>query len=88
MTTHGLVLSGFVLDAVAAGDDELTARHLPVFFGRGDADPVIAPDATQRASVWLAEHTDVTERTYRGLGHGISAEELDDVAQFLQAHVL
>lgn len=86
--TAGLVLSGFVLDTVAEDDDELTARQLPVFFGHGDADPVIAPDATSRASAWLVEHTDVTERTYAGLAHGISAEEVQDVAAFLHAHVL
>ena len=86
--TAGLVLSGFVLDTVAEGDDDLTARRLPVFFGHGDADPVIAPDATARASVWLAGHTDVTERTYAGLAHGISPEELQDVSTFLQTHVL
>jgi phospholipase/carboxylesterase len=45
---------------------------------------VIAPDATRRASVWLADHADVTERTYPGLAHAVSAEELDDVSAFLR----
>jgi phospholipase/carboxylesterase len=79
----GLVLSGFVLDQPSAGDDALAARRVPVFFGHGDADPVIAPDATQRAAAWLAAHTDVTERTYQGLAHGISADELADVRAFV-----
>ncbi|MCW2825977.1 MAG: putative esterase [Aeromicrobium sp.] len=82
-----LVLSGFVLDADLPGDAALAVRHVPVFFGHGDADPVIAPDATQRASVWLAEHAATTERTYAGLAHAISAEELEDVGVFLRAHV-
>lgn len=84
----GIVLSGFVLDVPAAGDSELVRRQPPVFFAHGDADPIIAPDATERASAWLAAHTDVTDRTYRGLAHAVSAEELDDVSAFLQAHVL
>ncbi|NRQ51669.1 alpha/beta hydrolase [Aeromicrobium stalagmiti] len=84
----GLVLSGFVLDDEQPGDADLAARQVPVFFGHGDADPVIAVDATQRASTWLAEHADTTDRTYAGLAHGISAEELDDIAAFLHRHVL
>jgi phospholipase/carboxylesterase len=82
-----LVLSGFVLDQASAADEALAARRVPVFFGHGDADPVIAPDATQRASAWLADHTDVTERTYAGLAHGISADELADVRSFVQSHL-
>lgn len=83
----GLVLSGFVLDSEVPGDAELAERRLPVFFGHGDADPVIAPDATARASAWLAAHTDVTDRTYPGLAHAVSADELDDVSAFLRTHL-
>lgn len=82
----GLVLSGFVLDRPADGDAELAAAQVPVFFGHGDADPIITPDTTQRASAWLADHTDVTDRTYEGLAHGISADELADVHAFVAAH--
>jgi phospholipase/carboxylesterase len=79
----GVVLSGFVLDDSFPGDAVLAQRRVPVFFAHGDADPVIAPDATARASVWLAEHTDVTDREYAGLAHAVSAEELDDLSTFL-----
>ena len=82
-----LVLSGFVLDQPAAGDEALSAGRVPVFFGHGDADPIIPADATQRASAWLAEHVDVTDRTYPGLAHGISADELADVHAFVTAHL-
>ena len=81
----GIVLSGFVLDAEQLGDARLAERQVPVFFGHGDADPVIAPDATTRASAWLAQHTRVTEEEYRGLAHQISAEELDAVSVFLRS---
>lgn len=83
----GLVLSGFVLDQPSEGDSALAARGVPVFFGHGDADPVIAPDATQRASTWLTVHTDVTDRTYEGLAHGISGEEIRDVHRFVADHL-
>ena len=82
-----LVLSGFVLDQPAAGDEALVASRVPVFFAHGDADPVIPADATHRASGWLAEHTDVTDRAYAGLAHGISAEELADVHSFVTSHL-
>ena len=82
-----LVLSGFVLDQPAAGDEALAASRVPVFFGHGDADPIIPADATQRASAWLADHADVTERTYTGLAHGISGDELVDVHAFVTWHL-
>lgn len=81
----GLVLSGFVLDEPLPRDEELAKRQVPVFFGRGDAEDVIGPDTTARASAWLAEHVDCTEKVYRGLGHGISMEELGDIDEFLTA---
>jgi phospholipase/carboxylesterase len=80
-----VVLSGFVLDQPSPRDEALAARRVPVFFGHGDADPVIPADATQRASAWLAEHTDVTDRAYAGLAHGISADELADVHAFVRS---
>ncbi|KAA1372508.1 alpha/beta hydrolase [Aeromicrobium fastidiosum] len=82
-----LVLSGFVLDQPAVGDAALAASGVPVFFGHGDADPIIPADATQRASAWLADHADVTDRTYTGLAHSISADELADVHAFVTSHL-
>lgn len=83
----GLVLSGFVLDETLPGDETLLAKQVPVFFGHGDADPVIAPDATSRASVWLAAHSEVTDKNYPGLVHAVSAEELADINEFLAKHL-
>lgn len=94
-------LSGFVVPAAPATpddrdggddrdgshdrDDRLAAVRPRVFLGHGDADPVIPPAATARTSAWAAAHTDVTDRTYPGLPHTVSAAELEDVARFVAA---
>lgn len=82
--TAAVVLSGFVLDASLPGDAALARRRPPVYFGHGDADRVITPEATARTSAWLPEHTSVTDRLHHGLGHGIDADELAEVATFLR----
>lgn len=82
-----VVLAGFTLDGVLPGDTELASVRPPVFLGRGDADQVIAADAVIRTDAWLPGHATLTRRTYGGLGHGISAEELADVSGFLDGAV-
>jgi phospholipase/carboxylesterase len=80
-------LSGFVVPGVTDGRDEALATvRPPVFLGHGDADPVIPPAATARTAEWAAAHTAVTERTYPGLPHAVSAEELADVRAFIDQH--
>jgi phospholipase/carboxylesterase len=84
----GVVLSGLVLDAESyPGDAALAVRRPPVFFGHGDADPIIGADVTQRASTWLAAHTDLTDRLYPGMTHAVSGEELRDLSDFLTTHL-
>ena len=80
-----LVLGGFVLGAPQPGDTALEVERPPVFSGRGAADGVIPADAVARADAWLPSHSTLTRRTYPGLGHGISAEELADAVAFLEA---
>ena len=79
----GVVLSGFTADVELPGDAALARVAPPVFFGRGDADPVITPEAFARTAAWLPEHTTLTEMVYPGLAHGISQQELADVDRFL-----
>ncbi|SDD07506.1 phospholipase/carboxylesterase [Sanguibacter gelidistatuariae] len=83
----GVVLSGFTADDVVAGDDALAAIAPPVFFGRGDRDQIISEATFARTSDWLPRHTTTTEVVYPGLGHGITSEEIEDVAAFLRAHL-
>jgi phospholipase/carboxylesterase len=82
-----VVLGGFVLGTDQPADDRLRADRPAAFWGRGDADGVITPEAIARTSAFLPGHTTLVERVYRGLGHGVSAEEIDDVRTFLAARV-
>lgn len=58
---------------------------MPVFWGNDPADPVIPAELMARSRRWLVEESgaDLAEHTYRGMGHGISAEEGRDIAAFL-----
>jgi phospholipase/carboxylesterase len=79
-------LSGFVAPGLDDARDERVAAVRPrVFLGHGDADTVIPAEATARTSAWAAAHTAVTDRTYPGLPHAVSAAELADVAAFIGA---
>ncbi|WP_102509407.1 dienelactone hydrolase family protein [Sanguibacter massiliensis] len=77
----GVVLAGFTLAAELPGDDALAAT--PVLYARGDADDIITPTTVERTATWLRAHVDLTEHTYPGLAHGVSAEMLADVTAFL-----
>lgn len=77
-------LSGFVVPGVTDSRDEAVAAVRPrVFLGHGDLDPVIPAEATARTQAWAAANTTVTDRTYEGLPHAVSAAELSDVAAFI-----
>ena len=77
----GVILAGFTLAAELPGDDALAAT--PVLYARGDADDIITPTTVERTATWLRAHVDLTEHTYPGLAHGVSAEMLADVTAFL-----
>ena len=64
-------------------DDALVQSRPAVFWGRGDADPVIWPEAITRTSAWMARHTSETPRVYAGLAHAVNQEEMADVRAFL-----
>lgn len=78
-------LSGF---AVTGGDHyfkdaELAARKIPLFWGRGDADPIITADKISYTEAWAPAHTTLESHIYPGLPHSVSAEELAQVSDFL-----
>lgn len=78
-----VLLSGFTPQGAEPGDEALRTRPATVFWGRGDADEVIPPDAVARTAAWLAAHAEATVRVYPGLGHAIAADEVLDVRAFL-----
>ncbi|TDE90410.1 hypothetical protein EXU48_18345 [Occultella glacieicola] len=82
----GVVLSGFTAPGLVAGDEALSQIRPPVFWGRDEADPVITAEAVTRTTAFLTSHVDLTERRYPGVGHGLSADELEDVSVFLRQH--
>ncbi len=77
------MLAGMVPPREHPNDASLAESRPAVFWGRGDADPVIPQDAVRRSERWLFEHTAVRARVYAGLGHSVSIEEITDAAAFL-----
>ena len=81
-------LSGFVLDNELLAMSESFDTRPPFFWGRDKADLVINDDATEHTEEWLERNTQLTARTYPGMGHTISKAEMVDVGAFLRHYVL
>ncbi len=81
-------LSGFVLDNELLAMSESFDTRPPFFWGRDKGDPVINDAATAHTEEWLHLHTQLTARSYPGMGHSISKAELVDVSAFLRHYVL
>lgn len=84
---YAVVLSGFVVPGPAIGDRLLSTTKPPVFWGRGDRDPLVPGFLVSLTATWLAQHTTVTERVYPGLGHNVTDAELSDLNAFLTAQL-
>lgn len=81
-------LAGFTIRGEQPTDAVLALEKPPVFWGRGEQDPLFSPALVQRSQAWLTAHTDLDAQLYPGLGHSISRAELDDVAAFLNSQAL
>ncbi|MGO4385833.1 alpha/beta hydrolase [Specibacter sp. RAF43] len=84
-------LSGFVVEADghAYFDDAATAAAKPeIFWGRDQADPVIPAASVDYTNSWLRAHTQLTKVLYTGMWHGINAQEMAHVSEFLTLKVL
>jgi phospholipase/carboxylesterase len=81
-------LSGFVLDNELLAMSESFDSPPPFFWGRDRADVVINGAAAEHTGEWLQRNTQLTARTYPGMGHSISPAELVDVGAFLRHYVL
>ncbi|KAI1824954.1 Phospholipase/carboxylesterase/thioesterase [Xylaria intraflava] len=63
-------------------------RETPVFMAHGDADAVVPKLLGQMSYEMLKkENFSVTMKTYRGMPHSASPEELDDVEAFLSTNL-
>jgi phospholipase/carboxylesterase len=60
---------------------------MPVFWAFDPADLVIPRDLVDRSETWLRDGSgaELVERSYPGMGHAISAQELADVSDFVSA---
>ena len=84
-------LSGFAVPAEGSTffrDDAVKAIKPPLFWGRDQEDQVITQDKIEFTHAWANEHVDLTKVLYAGIGHGINAQELAHVKEFLTYKVL
>jgi phospholipase/carboxylesterase len=81
-------LSGFVLENELLSLTDSFESPPPFFWGRDRADLVINGEATEYTGEWLEENTQLTARTYPGMGHAMSKAEMVDVSAFLRHYVL
>ena len=84
-----VMLSGLMLgDAPPVGEEAAIGRaprvRPPLFWGRGSADPVISADEVEHLRSYLTLHTAFEEHVYPGLAHGISRQEIADLADFIR----
>ncbi len=84
-------LSGFVVEAEDNPyfDDAAVAAAKPeIFWGRDQADPVIPEASIEFTNTWMHGHVNLTKVLYTGIFHGINAQEISHVGEFLQYKVL
>lgn len=81
-------LSGFVLDNDLLALSESFESPPPFFWGRDKADLVINTDAAAHTGEWLQRNVALTARSYPGMGHAMSVQEMGDVSAFLRHYVL
>ncbi|KAI8889559.1 Phospholipase/carboxylesterase [Backusella circina FSU 941] len=63
-------------------------KKTPILLCHGDADPVVNPKYGQQTAEKLQSlGYDITRKTYRGLTHSASPEEIRDIADYLQKQV-
>lgn len=88
--TAAIPLSGFLapgnVPGTAPADDRLEQLNIPVFYGYGEADTVLPKPTIYGTVAWLSEHTWLTDRSYRGLDHSVSMQELSDLNRWLLDH--
>lgn len=69
-------------------EDGLGDVRKPMFWGRDPQDPVIATPMVEYTNEWARANTKLTKVNYEGIGHGIGAQEIRHIAEFLDHEVL
>ncbi|WP_294181961.1 alpha/beta hydrolase [uncultured Schumannella sp.] len=82
-----VALSGGAFPRSEPADAALAAQRPPVFFGYGLDDVIVPRRMFEYTATWLDENTQATVRSYRGLAHSISDDELEDITSFLRARL-
>lgn len=80
------ILSGYVLPTELSADAVLRERRPPVFWGRGELDPVIPTHAIAATEALLPGISTLEAHIYPGLYHQVSERELGELSQFLRRH--
>ncbi len=83
----GVNCSGFVAPGNFEGDAKLAELRPPMFWGRDEADPIIDEHRIALTTAWAPEHTTLEAKLYEGILHGIGADELLNISEFLLRHV-
>lgn len=84
-----IALSCYLLNADALSDEAHAANaDTPIFFGHGDADPVVPMALGRSAFEALESSGRPTEWHSYQVGHGVVLPEIRDVSHFIQSHLL
>lgn len=83
----GVNCSGVITPGHFNGDAELSRVQPPLFWGRDEADPIIAQESIDLTSAWVTDHVSLESKLYPGIAHSISAAEVEDISVFLRRHV-
>lgn len=81
----GVNCSGFISTGDFPGDAQLLDLKPPMFWGHDTDDPVIPFQEVVRTQAWLPDHSTLTYRTYPGIAHSISMDEIRDINEFLSS---
>lgn len=77
------ILSGYAQASPQAADAVLAERRPRVFWGRGDADPVIPARAIADTAAWIGAHATGEVHVYPRMGHSVNDAELDDLHRWV-----
>jgi phospholipase/carboxylesterase len=78
-----ILLAGFILDEPLETDQRVSKLRPNVLYCHGELDPMISSSMVATITTWLEEHTNLTHKTYSGLGHSVDARVLKDVSEYL-----